>query len=102
MASRLESRPRPSPRPYSVRLGWQPGGHRDWVAAAPAAPRRHGAWTTPGPGRTMNEAARPAKGVPASQGALRGLAMSRLLLVDDDPVLILDQVRHALAPQGVQ
>jgi two-component system nitrogen regulation response regulator GlnG len=28
--------------------------------------------------------------------------MGRLLLVDDDPVMILDQVTHALGPQGMQ
>ena len=28
--------------------------------------------------------------------------MGRLLLVDDDPVMILDQVTHALGPHGVE
>ena len=28
--------------------------------------------------------------------------MGRVLLVDDDPVMILDQMTHALGPQGVQ
>ena len=28
--------------------------------------------------------------------------MGRLLLVDDDPVMILDQVTHALGPQGIR
>ena len=28
--------------------------------------------------------------------------MGRLLLVDDDPVMILDQVTHALGPQGLR
>src|SRR5690242_20642571 len=28
--------------------------------------------------------------------------MSRLLLVDDDPVLILDQLNHVFAPQGIR
>jgi nitrogen regulation protein NR(I) len=28
--------------------------------------------------------------------------MSRLLLIDDDPTLILDQLEHVIAPQGVQ
>ena len=28
--------------------------------------------------------------------------MGRLLLIDDDPVMILDQITHALGPQGLR
>src|SRR5262249_47447370 len=52
----------------------------------------------PGPMVIIAVAAHPRIRVPCPGAVIMG----RVLLVDDDPVMILDQVTHALGPRGIR